>query len=44
MNSQTIVLSHIKLKAKLSDRQYENDLVAVWTVRDGNVKDVVSNR
>ena len=37
-NDKVIVLGHIKLKAKPSDRDYENDLVAVWTVQDGKVK------
>ena len=37
-NDKVIVLGHIKVKAKPSDRQYENDLVAVWTIENGKVK------
>ena len=37
-NDKVIVLGHIKVMAKPSDRQYENDLVAVWTVQNGKVK------
>lgn len=37
-NDKVIVLGHIKVKAKPSDRQYENDLVAVWTIENGRVK------
>jgi uncharacterized protein len=37
-NDKVIVLGHIKVMAKPVDREYENDLVAVWTVKDGKVK------
>ena len=37
-NDKVIVLGHMKLKAKPSDREYENDLAAVWTVQNGRVK------
>lgn len=36
-NDKVIVLGHIKVMAKPSNREYENDLVAVWTIRNGKV-------
>lgn len=37
-NDKVIVLGHIKVLVKPTEREYENDLVAVWTVENGKVK------
>jgi ketosteroid isomerase-like protein len=39
-NDKVIVIGHIKVLVKPTDREYENDLVAVYTLENGKVKEM----
>lgn len=39
-NDKVVVVGYVKVLAKPTNREYENELVAVWTVENGKIKEM----